>query len=165
MTIVTKLEELRKPNDFVTKEEVADIIKQLESNIGNGLGLAAPQIAIHKKVCIIRVPHGLNCEFVNPVITDMDDEVICKGEGCLSFPGVYVSTKRYNQITVKDETYPSGIVLSDLDAQVVQHEIDHLNGIVMFDRQVASTIAGNKIGRNEPCSCGSGKKYKKCCGR
>jgi uncharacterized protein YecA (UPF0149 family) len=22
-----------------------------------------------------------------------------------------------------------------------------------------------KIGRNDPCSCGSGKKYKKCCGR
>jgi preprotein translocase subunit SecA len=22
-----------------------------------------------------------------------------------------------------------------------------------------------KIGRNEPCPCGSGKKYKKCCGR
>lgn len=24
--------------------------------------------------------------------------------------------------------------------------------------------ANNKIGRNEPCPCGSGKKYKKCCG-
>ncbi|RLB53094.1 MAG: hypothetical protein DRI90_21535 [Deltaproteobacteria bacterium] len=24
---------------------------------------------------------------------------------------------------------------------------------------------GPKIGRNEPCPCGSGKKYKKCCGR
>ncbi len=23
---------------------------------------------------------------------------------------------------------------------------------------------GKKVGRNEPCSCGSGKKYKKCCG-
>lgn len=23
---------------------------------------------------------------------------------------------------------------------------------------------GKKIGRNDPCSCGSGKKYKKCCG-
>ena len=23
----------------------------------------------------------------------------------------------------------------------------------------------NKIGRNDPCPCGSGKKYKKCCGR
>ena len=22
-----------------------------------------------------------------------------------------------------------------------------------------------KVGRNEPCSCGSGKKYKKCCGK
>jgi uncharacterized protein YchJ len=22
-----------------------------------------------------------------------------------------------------------------------------------------------KIGRNDPCSCGSGKKYKKCCGK
>ena len=25
-------------------------------------------------------------------------------------------------------------------------------------------IISNKLGRNEPCSCGSGKKYKKCCG-
>ncbi len=24
---------------------------------------------------------------------------------------------------------------------------------------------GPKVGRNEPCSCGSGKKFKKCCGR
>ena len=23
----------------------------------------------------------------------------------------------------------------------------------------------NKVGRNDPCPCGSGKKYKKCCGR
>ncbi|MCP4153898.1 MAG: SEC-C domain-containing protein, partial [bacterium] len=22
-----------------------------------------------------------------------------------------------------------------------------------------------KMGRNEPCSCGSGEKYKKCCGQ
>ena len=27
------------------------------------------------------------------------------------------------------------------------------------------TISKPKIGRNEPCPCGSGKKYKKCCGR
>jgi uncharacterized protein YecA (UPF0149 family) len=23
---------------------------------------------------------------------------------------------------------------------------------------------GDKVGRNDPCPCGSGKKYKKCCG-
>lgn len=26
-------------------------------------------------------------------------------------------------------------------------------------------ISENKVGRNEPCLCGSGKKYKKCCGK
>jgi preprotein translocase subunit SecA len=29
----------------------------------------------------------------------------------------------------------------------------------------AAASAGRKVGRNEPCPCGSGKKYKKCCGR
>jgi len=24
---------------------------------------------------------------------------------------------------------------------------------------------GQKIGRNQPCPCGSGKKYKQCCGK
>ena len=26
-------------------------------------------------------------------------------------------------------------------------------------------IVGKKVGRNDPCPCGSGKKYKQCCGR
>lgn len=29
----------------------------------------------------------------------------------------------------------------------------------------AAATGGKKIGRNEPCPCGSGKKYKKCCGQ
>ena len=28
-----------------------------------------------------------------------------------------------------------------------------------------TVIKGKKIGRNDPCPCGSGKKYKHCCGR
>ena len=32
-----------------------------------------------------------------------------------------------------------------------QYRIDH-------------TAVSNKVGRNDPCPCGSGKKYKKCCG-
>ena len=54
--------------------------------------------------------------------------------------------------------------LRTLEAVCVQHEIDHLNGIVCMDRKVNITIvADKKIGRNEPCPCESGKKYKKCC--
>ena len=43
-------------------------------------------------------------------------------------------------------------------------EIDHLNGMTIHDRQMITTITNqDKIGRNDPCFCGSGKKYKKCC--
>jgi SEC-C motif-containing protein len=32
------------------------------------------------------------------------------------------------------------------------------------DTPKSTPVRASKIGRNEPCSCGSGKKYKKCCG-
>ena len=55
-------------------------------------------------------------------------------------------------------------VLRLLEAVCVQHEIDHLNGMRILDRIVDTTIrVEKKPGRNEPCHCGSGKKYKKCC--
>jgi preprotein translocase subunit SecA len=30
-------------------------------------------------------------------------------------------------------------------------------------RPAPRTATGEKVGRNDPCPCGSGKKYKKCC--
>ena len=30
---------------------------------------------------------------------------------------------------------------------------------------IKTRIAEKNVGRNEPCPCGSGKKYKKCCGK
>ena len=55
--------------------------------------------------------------------------------------------------------------LRTLEAVCVQHEIDHLNGMRILDRAQELTIrrTERKIGRNEKCPCGSGKKYKKCC--
>jgi GDP-L-fucose synthase len=32
-------------------------------------------------------------------------------------------------------------------------------------RQPVGAAVGGKVGRNDPCPCGSGRKYKKCCGR
>lgn len=32
-------------------------------------------------------------------------------------------------------------------------------------RNSTTVVKGKKIGRNDPCPCGSGKKYKKCCGK
>jgi len=33
------------------------------------------------------------------------------------------------------------------------------------DAPVEQAKAAKSLGRNDPCSCGSGKKYKKCCGK
>ena len=35
----------------------------------------------------------------------------------------------------------------------------------MVDNMFRAVPTGHTVGRNDPCPCGSGKKYKKCCGR
>jgi uncharacterized protein YecA (UPF0149 family) len=40
---------------------------------------------------------------------------------------------------------------------------DDLLAQVEHERVKATEVPSKKIGRNEPCPCGSGKKYKHCC--
>jgi peptide deformylase len=88
-----------------------------------GLGLAAPQVGLPYR-CF--VTHWGDV-FINPVITarSIDCEIEC--EGCLSFPGLAVSIKRSKTVTVSGRRY------SGLQARVIQHEMDHLNGILITD--------------------------------
>ncbi len=95
---------------------------------------------------------------INPEVEDMDDEFVNPNEGCLSFPGKKVSTRRFREITIKN--FDGRKMFTGLEAIITQHEIDHLNGLTIFDR---TTNPFPKTGRNEPCPCKSGKKYKKCC--
>lgn len=37
--------------------------------------------------------------------------------------------------------------------------------LYLEEKKSGTIRKGAKIGRNDPCPCGSGKKYKKCCGR
>ena len=37
--------------------------------------------------------------------------------------------------------------------------------LYLEQRKSGTVVTGKKVGRNDPCPCGSGKKYKKCCGR
>jgi len=41
---------------------------------------------------------------------------------------------------------------------------EDINDLELLLNPPKTVIAETKIGRNEPCPCGSGKKYKKCCG-
>jgi peptide deformylase len=151
-------------------DELIEKMKQVLRDHPEGVGLSAPQIGVYKRVIVVRLPGDPKTKtetvyytFVNPIILDKDRCFIFRREGCLSFPGQFISTLRYRRVTVKDDynLNESGEkmtrIFSGMMAVVLQHEVDHLNGVTIFDRMK------KEIGRNEKCPCGSGKKYKKCC--
>ena len=149
--------------------EIATELFQILNKRGDGIGLAANQVGIDAAVAVVNVKEPI--VLINPKIVRKEEEVRYY-EGCLSFPKKGCHTKRYKTIEVKVDNIESNMTfgVGDTEADLlesvcVQHEIDHLNGMRILDRAQELTIKRDKpkIGRNEPCPCGSGKKYKKCC--
>lgn len=183
--IVTDITQLRRVCNVARMDECErlDIFGQLEQTLKEsnrpGLGLSAIQIGIPIFACIIRVPahnEGPNGEehrqathinMLNPKILEYRDPVISRQEGCLSLPGVFVDTVRYREIVAEwldyDEKVLRKAVLWGLEAICFEHECDHCLGVLMIDKKVPEPAKPKEIGRNDPCHCGSGKKYKKCC--
>ena len=109
----------------------------------DGAGLAAPQINVHLRVIVVRL--GLHAEddptavrptgLINPEIVEARDERR-DFDGCLSFPGLYGTTRRphYLKVRALDEIgQPVERVFEDFDAILVHHEIDHLEGVLFID--------------------------------
>jgi len=122
---------------------------------------------------IIRIPKmgkeskELKLNMVNPQILNMSVPRSFKHEGCLSFPGQWKTTLRNRHVQFG---FVDGITLEPremevygLEAIVIQHELDHQEGVLFFHHERKSVVADKKVNPNEPCPCGSGKKYKKCC--
>lgn len=112
-----------------------------------GIGLAATQVNVHKRLIVIDVSEDNNeplC-FINPVITHQGGVEISQ-EGCLSVPGFYGDVERAETITVKaldKHGEPFELSTGDLLAVCIQHEIDHLNGKLFVD--YLSTLKRNRI--------------------
>jgi len=103
-----------------------------------GIGLAAPQVGIAKNMAIVRVPgsggDNQNVDLVNCRIEKGFDERYFNKEGCLSFPGEYVRTRRFNEILVVDNAVePHRFTATGLFAVCIQHELDHLRGVLLPD--------------------------------
>jgi peptide deformylase len=118
------------------REEVARMGALMNDSLG--IGLAATQVGILHRVLVYRVEHDSPVNaLVNPVIewTGSDEELL--EEGCLSLPGVHVDVERpvYVRVRAQDATgEPILIEASGLEARVIQHEIDHLDGVLILDR-------------------------------
>ena len=100
-----------------------------------GVGLAAPQVGILRRFCIIDVGDGI-IELINPVLVESSGEQIGQ-EGCLSIPGKCAEVKRPMKVTVRaQDRYGKNFVImaSELKARALLHEMDHLDGILYIDR-------------------------------
>tara|TARA_Y100001938_G_scaffold142417_1_gene213629 strand:+ start:936 stop:1388 length:453 start_codon:yes stop_codon:yes gene_type:complete len=103
----------------------------------NACGLSANQIGINFAVCVVYVKQPL--VLINPEIIGKFGKSYFQ-EGCLSFPGSYIMTERWTDILVSADNHKKTLSFSfdkdALECVCVQHEIDHLNGITMFDRMI-----------------------------
>ena len=109
----------------------------------NGIGLAAPQIHISKRILIFRNPDIEEKEkiqitpLINPVFTALNNETEDDWEGCLSIPGMQGLVRRYKKISYYGYDLDGKKIENEADglhARVVQHEIDHLNGVLYTER-------------------------------
>jgi peptide deformylase len=119
---------------------LAQLVERMEHLLGdaNGLGLAATQIGVLQRVFIFQPdPETEPVALVNPVLSKTSDERASDDEGCLSLQGVVIPVERHERVTVEAKS-PTGenvrLELEGLPARVSQHELDHLDGILILDR-------------------------------
>lgn len=140
-----------KPVKKITKQTLKLIRNMKETLIhSHGLGLAAPQVGVSERILLANFQYGKKVgekyaivPLINAkIITHSDDQVLGE-EGCLSLPDIYAPVKRYREITAQylDERGQEKILeLSNLNARIVQHEIDHLDGKLFVDYLDKDTI-------------------------
>ena len=169
----------------VTVEEGLEIAKILLETLNerqDGVGLAANQVGIDAAVAVVNVREPII--LINPKIIQAWGEIPYY-EGCLSFKGKAVNTKRYENIIVTSAQQEGKMYFSGaenpsdgkgsweetkkknedrdirlLESVCVQHEIDHLNGMTIMDRQMITTITNEKIGRNQKVTISNGSETK-----
>jgi len=169
---------------------IAEELFQILNKRGDGIGLAANQVGIDAQVAVVNVTEPL--VLINPKYIKKEFEIMY-GEGCLSYPGQAIKTKRYRDVIIQTAQSESGWYFSGakvpadesrgsweverkkkdselrlLESVCVQHEIDHLNGITIHDREIKlePTKVEKKIGRNQLVTIKKGDavkvlKYKK----
>jgi peptide deformylase len=103
-----------------------------------GVGLAATQLGVVHRLLVYRVQQDAPVNaLINPEIEWRGNEQEIAEEGCLSLPAVLVEVERPIHVRVRatdEHGEPIVIEASGLEARVIQHEIDHLDGVLILDR-------------------------------
>ncbi len=117
---------------------VANMFETMEK--AGGVGLAAPQVGISKRLFVMDTPREdgeRECHvLVNPEIVNIEGEQVGE-EGCLSFPGLFQVVKREMRVIARASDIKGGefeLDVTNLAARCILHETDHCDGIVFLDR-------------------------------
>lgn len=118
-------------------EKLATILDDMNDTMraAEGVGLAAPQVGIMRRYCIVDVGDGL-IELINPVIIETSGEQTGM-EGCLSLPGESAEVTRPMKVTVRAQDRNGKfftVTGEELKARAFCHEIDHLDGVLYIDK-------------------------------
>ena len=137
-----RLKKISKPVDKVDGEIRKLMDDMLETMYAApGIGLAAPQVGVLKRVLVIDIDREGEktgpLKMANPEIVDVSDEDASYEEGCLSVPEHYAEVERPAKVTVRyldQDNEIRTIKAEGLLATCIQHEMDHLDGILFIDR-------------------------------
>jgi len=128
--------------------EIRDLVRDLEDTLahwraktGYGRGIAAPQIGVLQRVIFLKLPDADPWPLLNPEIVERSEEKIIVWDACLSFLSIFMQVERHREITVRYQNLAGEIL--EIEAreernlsELLQHEIDHLDGILAIDRVV-----------------------------
>jgi peptide deformylase len=119
--------------------DLADTLAHWRKTTGYGRAIAAPQIGVAQRIVFIQLPGADPWPFINPEIVDRTAEKIVVWDACLSFLSIFMQVERHREITVRyqdpDGTWHEIRAGAERDlSELLQHEIDHLDGILAVDR-------------------------------
>ncbi len=121
-------------------DELVQMVDAMKKTMAqaNGVGLAATQVGIARALFIAKLSEEDEVTpYVNPILVPLSDEKESTEEGCLSIPGVWVEVERYLKLRLQAQDIdgnPVALELEGYPARVVQHEVDHLAGVLIIDR-------------------------------
>lgn len=129
------------PVDPVQDKTLPGLVREMAKAMyeAPGIGLAATQVGVLKRVIVYDLDDE-GCSPValcNPVIVEVSEECETDEEGCLSLPGITVPVNRSCKVTIEAQSLngtPVRFEAEGLHARLLQHELDHLDGVLIIDR-------------------------------
>jgi peptide deformylase len=120
-----------------TVQDLHDTMMAFREKHGVGRAIAAPQIGVMKRIIYMHIDHPV--VFLNPALKDLSEEMIELWDDCMCFPDLLVRVRRHKHCTIEyrdSDWQPRDMDLEDDLSELLQHECDHLNGILAVMRAI-----------------------------